>query len=71
MTETPANTFSCEICVIFKKILFIEHLWVTASAPCKDLVILQILANFNKSLFIFPFLYLLPCNPSFAILASL
>ena len=32
----------------FLKILFIEHLWVAASAPCKDFAILQILAISTK-----------------------
>ena len=49
----------------FLKTLFIEHLWVAASALCKNFVILQVLANFNKSSFIFPLLSLLLCNPFF------
>ena len=39
------------------KTLFKEHLWVGASAPStpsKGFVILQILANFNKSSLFFP-----------------
>ena len=43
----------------FLNTLFIEHLRVAVSAPCKDFIILQILASFNKSSFIFPWLSLL------------
>ena len=31
--ETLAQVFSCEFCEISKKILFTEHLWMTASEP--------------------------------------
>ena len=34
-TETLAQVFSCESCEIFKKILFTEHLWTTASIEIK------------------------------------
>ena len=49
----------------FLKTLFIEYLWEAASALCKNFVILQILADFNKSSFIFPLLSLFLCNPFF------
>ena len=56
----------------FLKRLFIEHLLVAASPPCKDLVILQILPNYNPCFFvILPLLSLRLCNPSPVILASL
>ena len=54
--------------VQYLEMFFVEHLWVAASASCKNFVILQMLDSFNKSSFIFPLLSLLFCNPSFAIL---
>ena len=29
--ETLTQVFSCEFCKVFKKIIFTEHLWATAS----------------------------------------
>ena len=55
----------------FLKTLFIENLLVAASAPCRDFVIFQILANFNKSFFIFLLWSLFLCKPSFVILGFL
>ena len=30
--ETSAQVFSCEFCTVFQKTIFMEHLWMTASA---------------------------------------
>ena len=48
----------------FLKMLFIEHLWVAASTPCKDFVILQIL-HISSNLLSFFF-----CYPSFFVILS-
>ena len=63
--------FSCEFCAIFKNAFYRIPLGGCFCILYKDFVILQVLANFNKSSFIFPLLSLLLCNPSFVILASL
>ena len=49
--ETLTNKLSCKFCATFKN-AFKEYLRVTASSPSKGFVILQILANFNKSLLV-------------------
>ena len=34
--ENLAQMYSCEFCEISKNTFFIEHLWVTASGPCRS-----------------------------------
>ena len=48
LKKTLAHAFSCEFCEISKNILFIEHLWMTASDfICGVFFIFSIIKNFR------------------------
>ena len=47
--ETLAHVFSCKFCEIFKNILFIEHLWISAfDFICRVFFIFSIIKNFRN-----------------------